>query len=128
MAKRSRLGPIGTPGRKPDSVPPARSAFQDEFARRLRAGRLELARARNENVTQADIAKLLTQAAGYEVSAELYSKYERGLAMMPHDLLFHFAEATRMSLGVLLAPLPFQARVQPHTGTLTAPRSRTSAY
>lgn len=73
---------------------------------------------------------LLTRAVRYEVSGDEYRKYEGGKkpSFMPLDLIFHFAELTSVTAGVLLAPAPFQevATLQPperrrHT-------SRTSTY
>lgn len=114
MGKRSSKGQKGTPGRKVGKIPPARSDFQLEFARRVREGREKLGRMRGREITQNEMARLLTLAAGYEVPADNYRKYEGGKgaiprkpSMMPHDLIFHFAELTEQTTGRLLAPVSF---------------------
>lgn len=112
MGKRLRTGKLGTPGRKADSIPPGRSAFQLEFARRVRSGRERLSRRLGHDVTQREMAQMLSRAAGYEVGADNYRKYENSKkpVMMPHDLLFHFAEITGTTVGTLMAPLSAPAR------------------
>jgi hypothetical protein len=103
MPKRPRHGPLGTPGRKPDSVPPARSAFSIEFAARVKAAR------EATGLTQDEMAQRLSKAVGYEILPDSYRKYEGGSkpSFMPLDLLFHFAEITGKTVGTLVAPIPF---------------------
>lgn len=112
MGKRKKTSDKKTPGRKAGTIPAARSDFQLEFARRIRDGRKKLGRIRGHEITQNEMARLLTLAAGYEVAADNYRKYEGGKgliprkpSMMPHDLIFHFAELTGETTGKLLAPV-----------------------
>ena len=124
MAKRSHRGPLGSPGRKPENVPPARSAFRLEFATRIRAARESL------GLTQAEMCDRLSRAVGYEVKPDDYRKYEGGAkpSFMPLDLLFHFGEITGKTVGTLLAPLPFQSSTS-ETNHPARPRtSRTGTY
>lgn len=102
----------GTPGRKPDSIPPARSAWQAEFVQRIRIGRESLAQQRGHDISYPEMAKLLSQSAGYYVNPDNYRKYESATSqtMMPHDLLFHFSDVTGVSLARLLSPLPLTSR------------------
>jgi hypothetical protein len=105
--------PPGTPGRKPGGIPAPRSAFNLELAARIARAREQYGARLGHQVTQEEMARRLSQAAGYKITADKYRKYEGGPkpTPMPHDLLFHFAEITGVSTGVLLAPLPFAARV-----------------
>lgn len=71
------------------------------------------------------MSERLSRAVGYEVTEDLYRKYEGGAkpSLMPHDLLFHFGEITGKTVGTLLAPLPFR----PPSSEVNHPaRSRTS--
>ena len=113
MPTRLRSRPLGTPGRKPDNVPPARSAFKIAMAARIKAAR------ENAKLSQSEVEMRLSRAVGYEVREFL--KYESGSkpSFIPHDLLFHFAEMTGTTVGTLVAPVPFQSQA-----TEQAPRSR----
>lgn len=115
MGKRSSGGEKGTPGRKAGTIPPGRSDFQLEFARRVRQARKDLSTRRGHDITQSEMARLLSLASGYEVTADNYRKYEGGRgptprkpSMMPHDLIFPFAEVCGITTGMLLAPAVFR--------------------
>lgn len=122
MPSRLRSRPLGTPGRKPDNVPPARSAFKIEMAARIKAAR-EAA-----GLSQSDVEARLTRAVGYEVRE--FRKYESGAkpSFIPHDLLFHFAEMTGTTVGTLVAPLPFQANSTEQAPRVRTRSSRTGTY
>jgi len=116
MAKRPRSGEKGTPGRKADGVPAGRSAFKRELASRLKSAR------EDAGLSQVEMARRLTIAVGYEVTADEYRKYEGGKkpSSMPHDLLFPFAEITGRTVGTLVAPLPFRV-VRPEQALAVRP-------
>lgn len=124
MAKNPLRGPLGSPGRKSENVPPARSAFRVELAGRVRAAREGI------GLTQAQMCQRLSLAVGYEIKADDYRKYEGGAkpSFMPHDLLFHFAEITGKTVGTLLAPLPFQSPSSERHQPARTRSSRTGTY
>lgn len=97
------------PGRKRGSIPAGRSEWRREFARRVKESRERLTAIEGREVTQREMARLLSQAVGYQVEADEYRKYENTSSpkptMMPHDLIFAFAELTHQTCGSLLAPL-----------------------
>jgi len=108
MGKVQAVGQQGRrPGRKVNSVPIARSAFNAAFAQRIRAGRARLSERLGYTVTQREMAQRLSRLAGYAVSTDNYRKYERSRkpVLMPHDLCFYFAELTDMTVGALLVPI-----------------------
>jgi hypothetical protein len=82
------------------------------LAARIARAREQYGERLGHQVTQEEMARRLSQAVGYKITADKYRKYEGGPkpSPMPHDLLFHFAEITGVSTGVLLAPLPFSGQ------------------
>jgi len=82
-------------------------AFSAAFAQRIRAARERLSKRRGRLVTQREMAQMLSNAAGYTVSAGTYRKYENSRApvLMPLELLYYFAELTGTTLKELLSPV-----------------------
>jgi transcriptional regulator with XRE-family HTH domain len=82
-------------------------AFNATFAQRIRAARERLSKRLGRRVTQREMARMLSNAAGYTVSAGTYGKYENSSkpVLMPLGLLFYFAEITGTTLRALLAPV-----------------------
>jgi hypothetical protein len=122
MPSRLRSRPLGTPGRKPDNVPAARSAFKFEMAARIKAAR------ENKGLSQADVEARLSQIVGYKI--EEFRKYESGKkpSALPYDLLFPFAEITGTTVGTLVAPLPFRSQSEEEIPKSRPRNSRTGTY
>lgn len=118
MKKQSFLRHKGTPGRKAGNVPVRRSAFNFEFACRIREAREGLRQQEGREVTQREICERLSKIVGYTVSPDDYRKYEidrehppaRKPTMMPHDLIVPFAEITGLPAGILLGSPFFESR------------------
>lgn len=122
MPNRLRSRPLGTPGRKPDNVPPARSAFKLAMAARIMAAR------KAKKLSRKEVERRLSDAVGYEVKE--FRKFESGPkpSFMPHDLLFHFAEMTGTTVGTLVAPVPFQNAPAEPISEVRPRTSRTGTY
>jgi hypothetical protein len=91
------------PGRRPGTPSSYRLAFIQAVLR-----------AREESgLDYVGMARELQKRAGRPVSADTYRKYEKldakDGALLPHDLIVHFCEITRIHPMRLLDPFPFVA-------------------
>jgi transcriptional regulator with XRE-family HTH domain len=82
-------------------------AFNATFAQRVRAARERLSKRLGRQVSQREMARMLSKDAGCMVSEGTYRKYENSNkpVLMPLGLLWYFAKLTDTTLETLLAPV-----------------------
>lgn len=85
------------PGRRP-STP---TEYWDDLFVRIKSAR------EHANLSQAQVARLLTDRLGREIATDTYRKWE-GENGMPHDVLVPFAYITGIDLYELLSGEPYR--------------------
>ena len=92
--------------------------FNAAFAWRIRDARRRLSRRLGRRVSQREMAAMLSERAGREVTAAEYAKFENSAKpavrghQMPHDLIWHFCEITITAVDALYRPVKPAIREQ----------------